>query len=84
MPPVPYRKRALALAALALLGAACHPNSEISSAPEDRRRPTTPSGGLGNLGLGQSWRRWRTLERWCEGAHTRFQRAMTRLAGRRR
>src|SRR5438552_3587541 len=50
MPPVPYRKRALALAALALLGAACHPNSEISSAPEDRRRPTTPSGGLGNLG----------------------------------
>jgi len=42
------------------------------------------AGGLGRLELDQAWRRWRALERWCERERDRFDRAMTRLAGRRR
>ncbi|MGH7560615.1 MAG: lyase family protein [Gemmatimonadales bacterium] len=45
-----------------------------------RRRST---GGLGNLGLREAWRRWRAAERWCLRERDRFDRAMTRLAGRR-
>jgi argininosuccinate lyase len=41
-------------------------------------------GGLGNLGLALAWRRWRASERWCERERNRFDRAVTRLAGRRR
>ena len=39
-------------------------------------------GGLGRLGLDLAWRRWRAIERWCERERDRFDRALTRLAGR--
>jgi hypothetical protein len=51
-----FRSSSLALAALALTQAlaGCRPSSEISAAPGSPNRPTTSSGGLGNLGGGNS------------------------------
>ena len=46
------------------------------------RRDST--GGIGRLGLDLVWRRWRAVERWCEGERDRFETAMRRLAGPRR
>jgi len=40
-------------------------------------------GGLGRLGLPETWRRWRAVTRWCERERERFDRALKRLAGRR-
>ncbi len=47
-----------------------------------RRRRST--GGLGRLELGLVWRRWTAAERWILREQGRFERAMDRLAGRRR
>ena len=41
-------------------------------------------GGLGNLGLDRVWRRWRERELWLRRERDRFDRALARLAGRRR
>jgi argininosuccinate lyase len=46
------------------------------------RRNST--GGIGRLELDLVWRRWRTVERWCERERNRFEAAMRRLAGPRR
>lgn len=43
----------------------------------------TSEGGLGRLGLDRAWRRWRAQEKWCERERNRFDRALSRLAGRR-
>jgi argininosuccinate lyase len=62
--------------------AAGAPLAEPTSAQVIARRRAT--GNLGNLGLSEVRSRVRRARRWAEGERRRFERAMTRLAGRKR
>jgi argininosuccinate lyase len=75
----PFRRAYREIAAAIRRGAALPVPSPASLVARRRSQ-----GGLGNLGLSDTWRRWRVMERWLTRERNRFEHALARLAGSRR